>query len=148
MINYPFSKRTSRFLGRIKTFDASNHPQYFIETVSDALTDTNPRNWDIKKRAIFDFTLNQVINEIETVVEYMNSDIAGESAMAFINKHTGEKELVKLGTITQLDNNLKNRASKIEDIIYDLSEKNRTNLLVNIIKEGTRKKINLDKGPI
>lgn len=135
--NYPYSKTTSKFLGRVKGFDSSKHPQYFIETVADSLTNANPRNWDIKGKAMFEFTLNQAINEIETVVEYISTEIGGESAIAFIQKESGEKDFIRLGITTELSKDLRSRANDIEDALSDLSQKDKNNLLINLLKQNS-----------
>lgn len=134
--HYPYSKNTAKFLGRVKGFDSSKHQQYFIETVADALTNANPRNWDTKGKAMYEFTLTQAIQEIETVVEYMATNIGGESAIAFINKETGEKNYIRLGIMTDLNDRLNEKAHRVEDIISELSDKDRNNLLVNLLKKN------------
>ena len=136
--NYPFSTKTSRFLGRVRGFDSGKPSWYFVETLADALTDSNPRNWDTKGRSIFQFTLAKAISEIETVSEYLNSDINGESAIAFINKNTGDKNFIKLGTVTDLDDSLLSKVDQIEDILDGLSEKDRKNLLANLLKSSQK----------
>ena len=146
--NYPFSKKTSTFLGRVNSFDYSKHPQYFIETVADALTNSSPRNWDIKGKAMFDFTLGQAMNEIEIVAEYLNAKIPGESAIAFINKNTGEKDFIPLGIITSLDNNLKNKENQIKAIISQLSDNDQKNLLVNLLRSNVKREGLGQAGPI
>ena len=143
--NYPFSSKTSKFLGRVKGFDFNKHPQYFIETVADSLTNSNPRNWDVKGKAMFEFALNQAVNEVETVVEYLSTDIGGESAIAFINKDTGERDFLRLGITTNLNKKLEAKASVVKDVISDLSEKERYNLLVNLLRTNENKtKANVD----
>ena len=136
--NYPFSQKASRFIGRINGFDNNRHPQYFIETVADALTGSSPRNWDIRGRPMFEFMLNQAISEIEAVAEYLSERIGGESAIAFINKNTGERDFIKLGIITSLDDDLRDRANQIESLMDGLSKKDRKNLLTNLLKGSVR----------
>jgi hypothetical protein len=133
--HYPYSKKTAKFLGRVKGFDHEMHPQYFVETVADALTNANPRNWDNKGKALFEYALTQAIEEVETVVEYMATNFGGESAIAFINKQNGEKNYIRLGIMTDLNDKLSDRAVEVEGIISDLSDKDRNNLLVNLLRK-------------
>ena len=135
VINYPFSKNTSRFLGRLKKFDSNNHSQYFIETVADALTGSSPRNWNIEGQSVFEFVLSESLNEIETVAEYLHSNIEGESAIAFINKSGRDKDFIKLGAVTNLNEFLLSKSRQIEDILKDLSDKDIKNILANLLKK-------------
>ncbi|MCY4523313.1 MAG: hypothetical protein OXB84_01105 [Halobacteriovoraceae bacterium] len=137
--DYPFSKITSAFLGRVNNFDSSKHQQYFIETVADSLTNSSPRNWDVKGKAMFDFNLGQAIDEIEAVAEYVSSNIGGESAIAFISKNTGDRDFIKLGIITELNDDLNNKADAIEKILGNISERDRQNILANLLRSKKRK---------
>ncbi|MCK5884853.1 MAG: hypothetical protein KAG61_14280, partial [Bacteriovoracaceae bacterium] len=150
LLNYPFSKATSKLLGRISTFDSSKHPQYFIETVADSLTGVNPRHWDIKHQSLFDVALKQSQSEIEMVSEFVNPEFKGKTAVAFIDNETGEKKYIKLSDRSLLSTDIQNAAVKIEQILDKLSIEERNEILLRLLnpvltQNGNVKKTTLKK---
>lgn len=134
VLNHPFNKVTASFLGRVRGFDSSNHPQYFVETVADALTGSNPRFWDHEGLSLFEYALTSVQNEIEMVNEYLSSQFNGESALAFIKHENSETEYIRLGVQSGLSEKLKSRVPVLEEALSDLTEKEKTDLLVTFLR--------------
>lgn len=139
--NYPFNKLTSDFLSRIRSFDCSKHGQYFVETMGDVLTKSNPRNWSEKGKSLFDANLLRCRTEIEMVFELMSPNFNGRSVIAFINRQSGEKEYMQLGVVSDLKESLQQARSKVESIVSDLSHNERNALLMSLlIKESEQGK--------
>jgi energy-coupling factor transporter ATP-binding protein EcfA2 len=129
---YPFNKLTAKFLGRVRAFEADKHPQYFVETVSDALTESNPRYWAAKGKSLFETNLTKCLNEIEMVTELLDSDFQGQSVVAFINKESGEKDYLRLGVFTEVkEAKIK---TQVEALLEELDQKSRNNLLLSLLQ--------------
>ncbi|MBC99344.1 MAG: hypothetical protein CME63_16495 [Halobacteriovoraceae bacterium] len=131
--NHAFNKKTANFVNRFKNFDSSKHPFFFVETIADVLTGTHPRYWDKEGESVFNLALEKVVNEIEMVSEFLNDDFKGESAVAFINKESGEKKFLRLGVQSDLSSKQAEIKNKIEDLVKELSVKDRNNLLLDLL---------------
>ncbi|EQC47511.1 hypothetical protein [Bacteriovorax sp. Seq25_V] len=130
--SYPFNSLTAKFLGRLKSFDSTKHSQYFVETIADALTESNPRYWAEKGKSLFETNLIKCNNEIEMVTELLDSEFSGQSVVAFINKQSGDKEYLRLGVYTDSgENEIKD---SIEKLLSSLNPKSRNNLLLSLLK--------------
>ena len=135
--NYPFNKLTAKFINRIRSFDSSKHAQYFVETIGDALTESNPRNWAEKGQSLFETNLTKCLNEIEMVTELMDDSFKGQSVIAFINKETGEKDYVRLGIYSEVkEDKIK---TELENLLVGLDTKSRNNLLLSLLRTTEQK---------
>ena len=97
--HYPLSAEAARFMGRALNFDASNHYQYFLETIADVLTGSSPRYWDGSGYAKFEFALKKIKAEIEAACEIAHPDFKGQSVAVFIDRGTDRKTVLKLGAL-------------------------------------------------
>jgi len=147
---YPFNKLTANFINRIKTFDSAKNSQYFVETVGDVLTQSNPRTWSEKGRSLFEANLLKCKTEIEMVFELLSPTFNGTSVIAFINRQSGEKEYVRLGLMTSSKGNFEDKVSLIDEILQGLSTNERNALLIQMMipeqTESGTAKIKENKG--
>lgn len=133
LATYPYNKATNTFLNRVRTFDTSRHPQYFIETMGDVLTQSSPRSWSEKGRSLFEANLLKVRSEIEMVFELLGSEFKGKSVVAFINRQTGEKDYMRLGVLgTVRENNIELK-NKIDVLLKDLDPRQRNAMLMELL---------------
>jgi hypothetical protein len=130
--NYPFNKLTAKVIGRLRSFDSSKHPQYFVETMGDALTESNPRNWAEKGASLFETSLTKCLNEIEMVTELLDSEFKGQSVVAFINKESGDKEYLRLGVYSEVKE--AKIIDELEKILDGIDNKTRNNILLSLLK--------------
>jgi hypothetical protein len=130
---YPFNKLTADFLNRIKTFDSSKHSQYFVETMGDVLTQSNPRSWSEKGKSLFDANLLRCKTELEMVFELLSPSFNGKSVIAFINRQSGEKEYIRLGIVSNLKEELEGKKANIETMINGLTPNDRNALLMSLL---------------
>src|SRR5690606_826798 len=130
---YPFNKLTSDLLNRIRTFDSTKHGQYFVETIGDVLTKSNPRSWSEKGKSLFDANLLRCRTELEMVFELLSSDFNGRSVIAFINRQTGDKEYMRLGIVSDLKDSHEEIRSQISSLVGSLSNNDRNALLMSLL---------------
>jgi hypothetical protein len=130
---YPFNKLTADLLNRIKSFDSTKHPQYFVETMGDVLTKSNPRGWSEKGRSLFEANLLRCKTELEMVFELLSPNFKGKSVIAFINRQTGEKEYMRLGVVSGLKDSLNDTREQVEDLIKSLNHGDRNALLMSLL---------------
>lgn len=130
---YPFNKLTANLLNRIRTFDSSKHSQYFVETLGDVLTQSNPRSWSEKGQSLFEANLAKCKTEIEMVFELLSPTFNGTSVVAFINRQSGEKEYVRLGLMTTTEDKFENKISDMNEILKGLSINDRNTLLIQMM---------------
>lgn len=138
--NHPFNTQTAKFLGRIKSFDNKTHPQYFIETVAEALTNSNPRYWDKKGKALFEHAITKCLEELELTCEFLGDKFNGVSAIAFISRIDNTKEFIRLGTSTGLNDDLLPKRQKIEMLLEGLSGKEKNEILLSLLSSPDSKK--------
>lgn len=136
--NHPFNTQTAKFIGRIRTFDCKLHPQYFIETVAEALTNSSPRYWDKKGKALFDHALEKCVEELELTCEFLSDKFNGVSAIAFISRLDNKKEFIRLGTSTGLSDDLIPKRQKIEIMLEGLSSKARNEILLSLLSSADK----------
>lgn len=130
---YPFNKLTADFINRIKYFDSSKHQQYFVETMGDVLTKSNPRGWSEKGKSLFDANLLRCRTELEMVFELLSSNFTGQSVIAFINRQSGEKEYMRLGIVSSVKDSMNEARMNIEDHLKGLSPNDRNALLMSLL---------------
>lgn len=130
---YPFNKLTADFLNRIKYFDSSKHQQYFVETMGDVLTKSNPRGWSEKGKSLFDANLLRCKTELEMVFELLSTNFTGQSVIAFINRQSGEKEYMRLGIVSSVKDSMNEAKMNIEDQLKGLSANDRNALLMSLL---------------
>ena len=131
---YPFSSNTSRFIGRILNFDASNHNQYFLETIADVLTGASPRYWDSKGYSKFEFALKSVKTEIELGSEIASPHFKGQSVLAFIDKGENKKTFIKIGAHSGVDERLLKSIEKINLILNSFDEIDKRKIILAILE--------------
>ena len=134
--NHPFNTQTAKVWGRIKNFDSKLHPQYFLETVAEVLTNSSPRYWDKKGKALFEHTLNKCVEEIELTCEFLSDKFNGVSAIAFISRLDNKKEFIRLGTSTGLNDDLIPKRQKIELLLDGVSSKDRNEILLSLLSSA------------
>lgn len=137
--DHPFNTQTAKFLGRVKTFDCKLHPQYFIETVAEALTNSSPRYWDKKGKALFEHSIIKCIEELELTCEFLSDTYNGVSAIAFISRLDNSKEFIRLGTTTGLKDDLIPKRHKIELLLEGVSGKDRNEILLSLLSSSDGK---------
>ncbi len=132
--DYPFSVNTSRFIGRVLHFDPSKHDQYFLETISDALTGSSPRHWNAQGYSQFQFAMKQVKTEIELACEIANPDFRGQSVLAFIDRGEDKKTFVKLGSYFDIDQRLARSVEKVKIILDSLDDIDKKKAILAILQ--------------
>ena len=137
--NHPFSKNTQQFIQRFLSFDTTLHPQFFIETIADVMSNANPKHWDIKGESLFNFNLTKVRGEIEMTCEFLSDSFAGKTAIAFVNHKTGEKEFLRLGVQSEISDKDTLVKSRISDLLSEVHEKDRNNLLLSLLSSESDK---------
>jgi hypothetical protein len=138
LATYPYNKLTGNFLSRIRTFDTTKHPQYFVETMGDVLTQSSPRSWSEKGRSLFEANLLKVRTEIEMVFELLGAEFKGQSVVAFINRQTGEKEYMRLGVLGRVKEAHVELKDQIGDMLAELDPRQRNALLMDLlVKESS-----------
>lgn len=134
---YPYNKLTNNFLSRIRSFDTSKHPQYFVETMGDVLTQSSPRSWSEKGRSLFEANLLKVKTEIEMVFELLGSEFKGQSVVAFINRQTGEKEYMRLGVLGKVKETHNELKDQINEMLSEIDPRQRNALLMDLLVRET-----------
>ncbi len=132
--DYPFSVNTNRFIGRVLHFDPSKHDQYFLETVSDALTGSSPRHWNAQGYSQFQFAMKQVKTEIELACEIASPDFKGQSVLAFIDRGEDKKTFVKLGSCFDIDQRLARCVEKVKIILDSLDDIDKKKAILAILQ--------------
>jgi energy-coupling factor transporter ATP-binding protein EcfA2 len=141
--SHSFNKKTSAFINRFATFDTTKHTFFFVETLADVLTDCHPRHWGKEGESLFSYALSRCQNEIEMVCEFLSSDFKGESAVAFINYDSGERQYLRLGVKTGLNSKQLEIKSEVEGLLHKLNVKDRNNLLIELLGKEEERKTNV-----
>ena len=132
--DYPFSVNTNRFIGRVLHFDPSKPDQYFLETVSDALTGSSPRHWNAQGYSQFQFAMKQVKTEIELACEIASPNFKGQSVLAFIDRGEDKKTFVKLGSHFDIDQSLARSVEKVKIILDSLDDIDKKKAILAILQ--------------
>lgn len=140
---YPFNRLTADFLNRVRTFDSTKHSQYFVETMGDALTKSNSRNWGEKGKSLFEANLLRCRTELEMVFELLSPTFAGRSVIAFINRQTGDKEYMRLGVVSDVKESLNKTKENIESLMNGLNHNDRNALLMSLLVAEKEESINV-----
>ena len=132
--DYPFSVNTNRFIGRVLHFDPSKPDQYFLETVSDALTGSSPRHWNAQGYSQFQFATKQVKTEVELACEIASPDFKGQSVLAFIDKGEDKKTFLKLGSCFDIDQRLARSVEKVKIILDSLDDIDKKKAILAVLQ--------------
>lgn len=132
--NHSFNKKTSAFINRFRGFDVTKQTFFFIETLADVLTDCHPRHWDKEGESLFYYSLNRTQNEIEMVCEFLSSEFKGQSAVAFINHESGERNFLRLGVQGSLSDKQLEVKKDVEKLLDGMNVKDRNQLLMSLLE--------------
>ena len=126
--SFKFKPETRQFVERVRTFDASMHKQYFIETLGDVATGKSPRAWDGRCESLFEFTLIRVQEEI--------LDVCGVFKRGFVVSDGKEKTLYSMGANEKVSLNSKHVKVKaeIERKLAEFSIEEQRSLLLNLVE--------------
>ena len=80
--------------------------------------------------------------EIELACEIANPNFKGQSVMAFIDKGKNKKTFIKLGTLFDIDKNLKTSAEKINKILDSFDDIDKRKIILAILESIDKKRSN------